>query len=134
MYQEDYPSLLMATEIGERITYSPSSYTSLLPKFEQYALSAVDEVNMTPWVHQYNHVISIYTADSPEQSQQHCKGATCGSNFCNLTSKTFIHEHQKMLLVMCIIYVHCMIQSKIGQSLGGHSRRRTEGEGGVARA
>ena len=103
VYQEDYPALLMATEIGERITYSPSSYTSLLPKFEQYALSAVDEVKLTPWAHHYL-LCHLYTADGPEQSQQHCKGATCGSNFFNLTSKTLYMNTNNVDYNLCILH------------------------------
>ena len=44
MYQEDYFSLLNATEIGRRMTYSPSSAPSLLPTFTNYVTMAIDQV------------------------------------------------------------------------------------------
>ena len=44
VFQEDYFSLLNATEIGQRITYSPSSYSNLLPSFTNYVTMAIDQV------------------------------------------------------------------------------------------
>ena len=44
VYQEDYPSLLLGAEIGERITYSPSSFSSLLSGFANYVTMAINEV------------------------------------------------------------------------------------------
>ena len=45
MYQEDYPSLLYATEIGRRITYDPSTIMELAQEFSQNIAFAVDEVS-----------------------------------------------------------------------------------------
>jgi len=45
VYQEDYPSLLYATETGRKITYTPSNIVELIQPFSQYVMSAVDEVS-----------------------------------------------------------------------------------------
>jgi len=45
VYQEDYPSLLYATEIGRRITYDPSIIMELAQEFSQSIAFAVDEVS-----------------------------------------------------------------------------------------
>lgn len=44
VYQEDYFSLLLGAEVGERITYSPSSFPSLLSGFANYVTMAINEV------------------------------------------------------------------------------------------
>ena len=49
MYQEDYVSLITATELGQRMTYSPPTYSSLLPSFKKYLSEAVLEVTTLPF-------------------------------------------------------------------------------------
>ena len=44
VYQEDYFSLLNVTEIGQRITYSPSSFSLLLPTLANSVNMAIDQV------------------------------------------------------------------------------------------
>ena len=45
VYQEDYSSLLYATETGRKITYTPSNIVELIQPFSQYVTAAVDEVS-----------------------------------------------------------------------------------------
>ena len=44
VYQEDYFSLLNATEIGTKITYNPANINTLAHQFESYVTAAIEEV------------------------------------------------------------------------------------------
>ena len=79
MYQEDYVSLLTATEIPQRISYSPSSFSSLLPSFGDSIGSAVEEVTLFHIFIEMVNIVHLADKDIGETGHQ-CQDTDIGSN------------------------------------------------------
>ena len=87
VHQRDYPCLLNATEVGQRLTYDSSNIGQLAKEFSHCASVAVTEVSVqleNSCSFRLSAVLCLSAVGSkPEAPRRWCEAAYCGAAFLN---------------------------------------------------